>query len=107
MKDHLFSNHDLHTITKRIMQRNRSGAPTFLDLDALRLEEMAQPADLLLELADQLRVAVLVHDGLAYDLLSSKSGIQLDVIHHSRQGIHEMLCAIYSNYMYIGIDCVV
>ena len=60
------------------MQRNSSGAPTFLDLDALRLEEVAQPADLLLQLADQLGVAVLVHDGLAYDLLSSKSNIGIN-----------------------------
>ena len=44
-------------------------ALTFLDLDALGLEEVPQLVDLLLQLADQLRVGVLVHHRLADDLL--------------------------------------
>ena len=50
---------------------------TFLDLDALRLEKVSEPADLLLELSDELGVAVLVHDGLAHDLLRSKGNIKI------------------------------
>ena len=44
-------------------------ALTFLDLDALGLEEVPQLVDLLLQLADELRVGVLVHHRLADDLL--------------------------------------
>ena len=42
---------------------------TFLNLDPLRLEEVPQPRDLLLELPDELGVGVLVDDGLADNLL--------------------------------------
>jgi len=44
---------------------------TFFDLDALGLEEVPEPADLVLELPDELGVAVLVHHRLAHDLLGS------------------------------------
>ena len=46
--------------------------PTFFDLDTLGLEEVPEPEDLLLQLSDELRVAVLVHDGFANDLLGSE-----------------------------------
>ena len=45
---------------------------TFLDLDALCLEKMPEPADLLLQLSYQLGVAVLVHNSLADNLFRSK-----------------------------------
>jgi hypothetical protein len=44
---------------------------TFFYLDALGLEEVPEPADLVLELPDELGVAVLVHHRLAHDLLGS------------------------------------
>ena len=46
-------------------------ALTFLDLDALGLEEVPQLVDLLLELADEFPVGVLVDHGLAHDLLGA------------------------------------
>ena len=44
-------------------------ARTFLHLDPLGLEEVPQLVDLLLQLPDELGVGVLVHHGLADDLL--------------------------------------
>ena len=44
---------------------------TFFHHDSLGLQEISQPSYFLLQLSDQLRVAVLVHDRLAHDLLRS------------------------------------
>lgn len=44
---------------------------TFLHLDALGFEQFAKLLDFLLELADELRVGVLVDDGLADDLFGT------------------------------------
>ena len=51
---------------------------TFLHLDPLGLEEVPQLVDLLLQLPDELGVGVLVHHGLADDLLRP-IGVPLEV----------------------------
>jgi hypothetical protein len=51
---------------------------TFFDLDALGLEQVPEPADLVLELPDELGVAVLVHHRLAHDLLGSAHAKNVD-----------------------------
>ena len=58
--------------------RSAGSLPTFLHLDALGLEEVPQSADLLLELPDQLGVAVLVDHGLADDRLGPGHGCHAD-----------------------------